>query len=67
VTGDASDDFKFSSFFPSMLAPIIDGVAGVCGTMTRLRHVPGEAPTRVVVTCLPRGCAGRMHVPRFVI
>jgi hypothetical protein len=38
--GDASDDFKFSSFFPEFLAPVIDTVAFVLGFITRLRHAP---------------------------
>lgn len=39
--GDASDDFKFSSFFPDFMATPIDWVAGVLGVITRLRHAHG--------------------------
>ncbi|KAF5840367.1 hypothetical protein DUNSADRAFT_17065 [Dunaliella salina] len=39
--GDASDDFKFSSFFPDFLATPIDLLAGVVSVVTRLRHDGG--------------------------
>ncbi|MEW5300231.1 MAG: hypothetical protein WDW38_003064 [Sanguina aurantia] len=44
--GDPSDDFRFSGFFPPLLAPLIDGVGAVCGTVTRLRH---SSEARLVV------------------
>jgi hypothetical protein len=40
IMGDPSEDFKFSSFFPAALAAPIDGVAGVCGVVFRLKHDP---------------------------
>ncbi|KXZ48357.1 hypothetical protein GPECTOR_28g764 [Gonium pectorale] len=40
--GDSSDDFKFSGFFPSFLAPLIDPFGYVCATIFRLRHPPAE-------------------------
>mmetsp|Transcript_36298 Transcript_36298/g.91666 ORF Transcript_36298/g.91666 Transcript_36298/m.91666 type:complete len:308 (-) Transcript_36298:710-1633(-) len=43
--GDASDDFKFSSFFPEFLETPIDLVAGLLGFCTRLRHAPGAEGT----------------------
>jgi len=42
--GDPSEEFKFSSFFPDVLAGPIDLVAGVLGRVTRLQHgAAGEA------------------------
>ncbi len=41
--GDSSDEFKFSSFFPPFLAPVVDPLAAALGFVTRLRHVPGAA------------------------
>lgn len=38
VKGDPSDEFKFSSFFPSFLEGIIDPVASIFGTIFRLRQ-----------------------------
>ncbi|KAL6765988.1 eukaryotic integral membrane protein-domain-containing protein [Haematococcus lacustris] len=46
--GDASDDFKASSFFPAILAPVIDALASVLGFITRLRHVPGNENSPVI-------------------
>ncbi|PNH02462.1 Transmembrane protein 115 [Tetrabaena socialis] len=40
--GDASDDFKFSGFFPSFLAPILDPFGYACAVVCRLRHSPNE-------------------------
>lgn len=40
--GDASDDFKFSGFFPPILAPVIDPFGLACATVFRLRHAPAE-------------------------
>ncbi|GLC33280.1 hypothetical protein PLESTB_000351300 [Pleodorina starrii] len=40
--GDSSDDFKFSGFFPSFLAPVIDPFGYVFATVFRLRHPPAE-------------------------
>mmetsp|Transcript_21757 Transcript_21757/g.37101 ORF Transcript_21757/g.37101 Transcript_21757/m.37101 type:complete len:322 (+) Transcript_21757:16-981(+) len=38
--GDASEQFKFSSFFPSFLEAPIDLLASILGFITRLRHDP---------------------------
>jgi membrane associated rhomboid family serine protease len=38
VTGDASEDFKFSSFFPPFLAAPVDRLAAVFSTIFRLKH-----------------------------
>lgn len=40
--GDSSDDFKFSGFFPPLLAPLLDPLGFLCATVFRLRHPPAE-------------------------
>ncbi|GFR48527.1 hypothetical protein Agub_g10422 [Astrephomene gubernaculifera] len=40
--GDSSDDFKFSGFFPPLLAPVIDPFGYIFATVFRLRHPPAE-------------------------
>ncbi len=40
--GDSSDDFKFSGFFPSILALVLDPIGILCSTVFRLRHQPAE-------------------------
>ncbi|KAG2491340.1 hypothetical protein HYH03_010344 [Edaphochlamys debaryana] len=40
--GDSSDDFRFSGFFPSFLAVVIDPIGYVLATVSRLRHPPAE-------------------------
>lgn len=40
--GDSSDDFRFSGFFPSILAVLLDPIGVLCSTVFRLRHQPAE-------------------------
>ena len=40
--GDSSDDFRFSGFFPSILAVVLDPIGILCSTVFRLRHQPVE-------------------------
>jgi hypothetical protein len=56
IMGDPSEDFKFSSFFPAALAAPVDGVAGVCGVVFRLKHDP-NAETKPL---LPTAATGTL-------
>ncbi|KAG1666228.1 hypothetical protein FOA52_011528 [Chlamydomonas sp. UWO 241] len=38
--GDASESFRFSGFFPAMLAPVVDPIASIFATVFRLSHAP---------------------------
>lgn len=38
--GDASDDFKFSSFFPEFMAPPVDAIGSILAFVFRLKHAP---------------------------
>jgi hypothetical protein len=41
--GDPSDEFKFSTFFPEVVQPPIDRVAGALAVLLRLQRKPEQA------------------------
>lgn len=44
-SGDPSDDFKFSSFFPWFMAPVIDTIAALFSLVFRLKHSSTDVKT----------------------
>lgn len=50
LRGDPSDEFKFSSFFPSIIEGPVDAVAGILAVIFRLKHAHAEGKTLLPTT-----------------
>lgn len=53
LKGDPSEDFKFSSFFPAFLHPIVDRIAAVLAVIFRLKHTQSSEGKAYAISNAP--------------